>query len=82
MIADTSRDFLAFPDTQARRLAKVSLGRLRYWEEVGLVVPSIKRQLSPRNVVRLYSFQDFLALLVVSELRTETAPSTATRAAP
>jgi DNA-binding transcriptional MerR regulator len=45
--------------------------RLRYWEQVGLVVPSIKRRLSPHNTVRLYSFQDLLALLVVSELRTE-----------
>ena len=34
-------------------------------------LPSIKRQLSPRNTVRLYSFQDLLSLLVVSELRTE-----------
>jgi DNA-binding transcriptional MerR regulator len=45
--------------------------RLRYWEQVGLVVPSIRKRLSPRNTVRLYSFQDLLALLVVSELRTE-----------
>jgi DNA-binding transcriptional MerR regulator len=45
--------------------------RLRYWEETGLVVPSIRRQLSPKNTVRLYSFQDLLALLVVAELRTE-----------
>ena len=45
--------------------------RLRYWEEVGLVVPSIKRRLSEHNTVRLYSYQDLLALLVVSALRTE-----------
>ena len=45
--------------------------RLRYWEQVGLVVPSIKKRLSPHNTVRLYNFQDLLALLVVSELRTE-----------
>jgi uncharacterized protein (DUF433 family) len=38
---------------------------------VGLVVPSIKKKLSPHNTVRLYNFQDLLALLVVSELRTE-----------
>jgi DNA-binding transcriptional MerR regulator len=45
--------------------------RLRYWEQAGLIVPSIKRRLSPHNTVRLYSFQDLLALLVVSELRTK-----------
>jgi DNA-binding transcriptional MerR regulator len=70
-MAATAEDLIAFPDTRARRLAGVSVHRLRYWEETGLVVPSIRRQLSPRNTVRLYSFQDLLSLLVVAELRTE-----------
>jgi DNA-binding transcriptional MerR regulator len=68
---DDGEEVLAFPDTQARRLAGVSMRRLRYWEEAGLVVPSIKRRLSEHNTVRLYSYQDLLALLVVSALRTE-----------
>ena len=71
MMAEAARDLLAFTDVQARRLARVSMRRLRYWEQVGLVVPSIKKRLSPHNTVRLYNFQDLLALLVVSELRTE-----------
>lgn len=62
---------LAFPDARARQLAGVSMRRLRYWEQVGLVVPSITRRLSPRHTVRLYSYRDLLALLVVAELRTE-----------
>jgi DNA-binding transcriptional MerR regulator len=62
---------LAFPDTRAQRLAGVSMRRLRYWEQIGLVVPSTRRSLSPRRTVRLYGYQDLLALLVVSELRTE-----------
>jgi DNA-binding transcriptional MerR regulator len=70
-MAEAARDLLAFTDTQARKLARVSMRRLRYWEQVGLVVPSIKQRLSPHNTVRLYGFQDLLALLVVSELRTE-----------
>ena len=68
---DDGAEVLAFPDTQARRLAGVSMRRLRYWEEAGLAVPSIKRRLSEHNTVRLYSYQDLLALLVVSALRTE-----------
>jgi DNA-binding transcriptional MerR regulator len=68
---DAGKEVLAFPDAQARRLAGVSMRRLRYWEEVGLVAPSIKRRLSDHNTVRLYSYQDLLALLVVSALRTE-----------
>ena len=72
---DDGEEVLAFPDTQARRLAGVSMRRLRYWEEAGLVVPSIKRRLSEHNTVRLYSYQDLLALLVVSALRTERSMS-------
>jgi DNA-binding transcriptional MerR regulator len=49
----------------------VSNRRLRYWEKTGLVVPSIRRQLSPKHTVRLYSFTDLLSLLVVTQLRTE-----------
>jgi DNA-binding transcriptional MerR regulator len=59
------------PDTRARRLAGLSMRRLRYWEETSLVAPSMRRQLGPKSTVRLYSFQDLLLLLVVAELRTE-----------
>jgi DNA-binding transcriptional MerR regulator len=68
---DAGEEVHAFPDTQARRLAGVSMRPLRYWEEVGLIVPSIKRRLSEHNTLRLYGYQDLLALLVVSALRTE-----------
>ncbi len=70
-MASANDELIAFPDTRAAKLARVSMRRLRYWEETNLVRPSIKRQLSPRNTVRLYSFQDLLSLLVVAELRTE-----------
>jgi len=70
-MAQANDELIAFPDTRAARLARVSMGRLRYWEDTDLVVPSIKRQLSPHNTVRLYGFQDLLALLVVRELRVE-----------
>lgn len=70
-MASATEELLAFPDTRAAKLARVSLRRLRYWEERRLVVPSIKRQISARNTVRLYGYQDLLSLLVVSTLRTE-----------
>jgi uncharacterized protein (DUF433 family) len=70
-MASATEELLAVPDTRAARLAKVSRDRLKYWDENNLVSPSIKRQISPRNTVRLYNFQDLLSLLVVSELRTE-----------
>ena len=70
-MASADGDLLAFPDARAARLAGVSVRRLRYWEQSGLVVPSIKRVFSPRNTIRLYQYQDLLALLVVATLRTE-----------
>lgn len=68
-MAEATRDMLAIPDKRACKLARVSMRRLRYWEQTGLVRPSVKRQLSPRNTVRLYSFEDLLELVVVAELR-------------
>ena len=62
-------DALAIPDKRAAKLAGITMRQLRYWDQIHLVSPSIKRRLSPRNIVRLYSFQDLLELLVAAELR-------------
>jgi DNA-binding transcriptional MerR regulator len=66
---ETTRPELAVPDRRAAKLAQISMRQLHYWDQTGLVVPSIKRQVSQRNVVRLYSFQDLLTLLVAAQLR-------------
>jgi DNA-binding transcriptional MerR regulator len=68
-MAFAMEDVLAVPDKRAAGLARISMRQLRYWEQIGLAVPSIRRELSVRNIVRLYSFQDLLELLVVAELR-------------
>jgi len=47
----------------------VSLRQMRYWDETGLVVPSIKRKLDRRTTVRLYAFSDLVELLVVAAMR-------------
>jgi uncharacterized protein (DUF433 family) len=68
-VAEAMGDVLAIPDKRAVKLARITMGKLRYWEKTGLIVPSIKRQISPRNTVRLYNYQDLLGLLVAAELR-------------
>jgi MerR HTH family regulatory protein len=68
-MAQAMEDALAVSDKRAAKLAGVSMRQLRYWEQIGLVVPSVKEQISPRNTVRLYTFQDLLELLVAAELR-------------
>lgn len=61
-------EMIALPMERAADLAEVSTRRLRYWQETELLEPSIYRQLSERNRVRLYDFGDLTALLVTAEL--------------
>lgn len=68
-MAEGMADVLAIPDRRAAKLARITMRQLRYWEQTGLIIPSIKRQISPRNTVRLYGYQDLLGLLVAAELR-------------
>lgn len=68
-MAEAMGDVLAIPDKRAAKLARITMRQLRYWEQTGLIVPSIKRQISPHNTVRLYSYQDLLSLLVAAALR-------------
>jgi DNA-binding transcriptional MerR regulator len=67
-IADEN-ELLALPLERAAKLAGVSTRQLRYWDETGLVVPSIKRKLDVRTTVRLYAFADLVELLVVAAMR-------------
>ncbi len=69
VMAEVAHDVLAVTDKRARQLARISMRRLRYWEETGLIVPSVRRQVSPGKTVRLYGFEDLLELLVAAELR-------------
>lgn len=68
-MAEAVHDMLAVSDKRAKKLAGVTMRQLRYWEQKGLAVPSVRHQISRRNVVRLYNFQDLVELLVVAELR-------------
>jgi uncharacterized protein (DUF433 family) len=70
-IDDVLDDLLALPIESAARLARVSVRRVRYWDEIGLVIPSIKRQLNSRSTVRLYGFGDLVELMAVAMLRHE-----------
>jgi uncharacterized protein (DUF433 family) len=62
-------DLIAYPQDRAAAVAGVSQRVVRYWDRTGLIQPQVRRRLSPRNVVRLYNFQDMLSLLVAAELR-------------
>lgn len=59
---------LAVPVSVAARLAGVSERRLVAWDRTGLVSPSIRRKLTDRNIVRLYSFQNLVELRVLRAL--------------
>src|ERR1700737_3394544 len=70
VIVQTEEDALiALPEDRLVKATGISRTRLRRWEEkFELVRPSVKQQLSQRNVVRLYGFSDALEVLVVNAL--------------
>lgn len=59
---------LAIPASVAARLAGISERRLQAWDRSGLVQPSIRREMSQRNTVRLYGFQELVELRVLRAL--------------
>jgi uncharacterized protein (DUF433 family) len=70
-IDDLPDELLALPIESAARLVRVTVRRVRYWDDIGLVIPSIKRQLNSRSTVRLYGFGDLVELMAVAMLRNE-----------
>lgn len=61
-------DLAMIPSRQAAGIAAISRQRLRYWEETKLIEPTVSRKLSTRNVVRLYSLDRLLELVVAATL--------------
>lgn len=57
-----------FTSHQACRLTGCTPRQLRYWDQVGLVRPSVQRTGGRPGVPRLYSFRDLVALKVVKSL--------------
>ena len=57
-----------FTAHQASRLSGCTPRQLRYWDQVGLVRPSIQQTGGRPGVPRLYSFRDLVALRVVKSL--------------
>ncbi len=67
-IVEVRDALIAFTEAKTAAVAGVSVHTLRRWAELGLVGPSIRRQISQRNTVRLYAFQDVLAAIVLADL--------------
>jgi len=63
-----SDDDLAVTEARAARMVGFSVRRLRAWASRNIVGPGVERQLSQRNIVRLYRFQDLVELHVAREL--------------
>jgi uncharacterized protein (DUF433 family) len=61
-------DLIAMPAAAAARFAGVSQRQLLYWDSTALLSPGIKRRLSERNTVRLYTFPELVELRVIASL--------------
>lgn len=57
-----------FTARQASRFTGCTARQLRYWDQIGLVRPSLQRTGGRPGVPRLYSFRDLVALKVVKSL--------------
>lgn len=57
-----------YNSSAARTVTKLSQRRLDYWDELGIVSPSI-RKAEGKGTVRLYSFEDLVKLRIVKNLR-------------
>ena len=57
-----------FTVPQAVRLTGCTPHQLRYWDQVGLVRPSVQRTEGRQGKARLYSFRDLVALKVIRSL--------------
>src|SRR5688500_11202839 len=57
-----------FASHQACRLTGCTPRQLRYWDQIGLVIPSVQQTGGRPGVPRLYSFRDLVALRVVKSL--------------
>jgi uncharacterized protein (DUF433 family) len=59
---------IAIPASVAARIAGISERRLKAWDHSKLIQPAVRRQLSDRNTVRLYGFQELVELRVLRAL--------------
>jgi DNA-binding transcriptional MerR regulator len=57
-----------FTSHQASRLTGATPRQLRYWDQIGLVRPSVQQTGGRSGVPRLYSFRDLVSLRVVKSL--------------
>jgi hypothetical protein len=53
MQSETMQSVMAVPDKTAARIAGVTMRQLRYWEQIQLVVPSVRRKLGDRRTVEV-----------------------------
>lgn len=60
---------MAFNVHVAQKIAGLSLRQVRYWDELGLVRPSVQPARG-RGSRRLYSFEDLVELRIIAQLRT------------
>lgn len=60
---------MAFTVEQAARVAGVSERRVRYWDETGILSPSLAHEKPRTPYGRIYSFRDLVGLRTLADLR-------------
>lgn len=60
---------LAFTLEHASRVTRIPEHRIRYWDNTGVLNPSLARESSGAAYGRIYSFRDLVGLRTIAELR-------------
>ncbi|WP_158086717.1 DUF433 domain-containing protein [Brevirhabdus pacifica] len=68
-MSNVSRIPKVYTDEQTARLARISLGQLRYWDRTKFFEPSLAYEDRRVAFSRLYTIEDIVALRVLGELR-------------
>lgn len=61
-------DLVAVTPARAAAIAQATERQVDYWARTGVAGPSLVREISPRNRVRLYDLSDLVELYVVAQL--------------
>lgn len=60
---------LAFTLEHASRVTRIPESRIRYWDDTGIIRPSLAREKHGGAYSRIYSFNDLVGLRTIAELR-------------
>lgn len=67
---------IMLPESKVAATAHVTTRRVRHWDAMSIVSPTVVRAIGPRTIVRLYGWQESVELLLVADFIERGVPIT------